>query len=293
MHGVQQWEAQLVVDAHAQLGEGPVWCAGEGVLYWVDIDLGRVHRYDPVTGTDEFLEVGEPVGAVVPTRSGGLALAARNGFGLIEAWPQPARMLAGVEADRPETRMNDGACDTRGRFWAGTMHAGAVEPGHGSLYRLDPDGTVTRMVEDVSISNGVAWSPDDTVMYYVDTPSGGVDVFDFDAEHGEISGRRRLLDIDPEDGEPDGLIVDAEGCLWIGLWNGWAVRRYDPDGTLVGVVSVPCARVTKCAFGGTALDELYITTASPDEPSSNEPHAGGLFRVSPGVTGLPATPFAR
>jgi sugar lactone lactonase YvrE len=280
------------VDAQARLGEGPVWCAGEGVLYWVDIDLGRVHRYDPVSGTDEYLDVGEPVGAVVPTRSGGLAVASRSGFGLIGAWPQPPQLLAGVEADRPETRMNDGACDTRGRFWAGTMHA-SLEPGHGSLYRLDPDGTVTRMVGDVSISNGVAWSPDDSVMYYVDTRTGGVDAFDFDAERGQIAGRRRLLEIDPADGEPDGLVVDAEGCLWIGMWNGWAVRRYAPDGALVGLVDVPCARVTKCAFGGPGLDELYITTANPGEPSPDEPHAGGLFRVSPGISGLPATPFAR
>ncbi len=281
-----------MVDAQARLGEGPVWCAGEGVLYWVDIDLGRIHRYDPVTGTDEFLEAGEPVGAVVPTRSGGLAVAARSGFGLIDGWPQPPRALTGVEADRPETRMNDGACDTHGRFWAGTMHADE-EPGHGALYRLDPDGTVTRMVEGVSISNGIGWSPDDTVMYYVDTPSRGVDAFDFDAARGDLSGRRRLFDIEPADGWPDGLVVDAEGCLWIGLWDGWAVRRYDPDGTLIGVVDVPCARVTKCAFGGPELDELFITTASPEMPSADEPHAGGLFRVSPGMRGLPATPFAR
>jgi sugar lactone lactonase YvrE len=289
---VDRWEAELVVDARARLGEGPVWCAGEGVLYWVDIESSRVHRYDPVTGSDEFLDVGEPVGAVVPTRSGGLAMAVKHGFGIVDSWPQPPRMLAGVEADRPETRMNDGACDTSGRFWAGTMHA-EEEPRQGALYRLDPNGTVTRMVEDVSISNGIGWSPDDTVMYYVDTPTRGVDAFDFDADRGELSGRRRLFDIDPADGWPDGLVVDAEGCLWIGLWDGWAVRRYEPDGTLVGIADVRCARVTKCAFGGPALDELYITTASPDEPSEDQPHAGGLFRVSPGVRGLPATPFAR
>ena len=288
----EQWDADLVVDAHARLGEGPVWCAGEGVLYWVDIDLGRVHRYDPVTDTDEHLDVGEPVGAVVPTRSGGLALAVKGGFAVIDSWPEQPRMLSDVEADRPETRMNDGACDTRGRFWAGTMHA-ELEPGCGSLYRLDPDGTVTRMVEDVSISNGVAWSPDDTVMYYVDTASGGVDAFDFDPESAEIANRRRLLDVDPADGGPDGLVVDAEGYLWVGLWEGWAVRRYRPDGAPAGVVNVPCARVTKRAFGGAALDDLYITTASPVERAADQRHAGGLFRVSPGVTGLPATPFAR
>ncbi len=286
----QQWEADLVVDAHARLGEGPVWCAGERVLYWVDIDRGRVHRYDPATATDEHLDVGEPVGAVVPTRSGGLALAVKNGFALVDSWPQSPSMLSHIEAERAETRMNDGACDSRGRFWAGTMHVG-LEPGCGSLYRLDPDGTVTRMVENVSISNGIAWSPDDTIMYYVDTPSGGIDMFGFDVESGEIANRRRLLNVDPADGKPDGLVVDAEGYLWLALWNGWAVRRYSPDGALAGVVTLPCARVTKCAFGGPALGDLYITTASPEDPAPEQPHAGGLFRVTPGVTGLPATPF--
>ena len=262
------------------------------MLYWVDIDRGRIHRYDPATGRDEHLDVGEPVGALTPTRSGGLILAAKSGFLQIETWPERPRRLADVEADRPETRMNDGACDSRGRFWAGTMHV-ELDSGHGSLYKLDPDGTVTPMVRDVSISNGIAWSPDDTVMYYVDTPTGGVDAFDFDLDEGAISNRRRVIDVEHADGVPDGLVVDEDGYLWLALWDGWAVRRYRPDGLVVGVVELPCARVTKCAFGGTALDELYITTASSDEPAVDQPHAGGLFRALPGITGLPPTPFAR
>jgi sugar lactone lactonase YvrE len=285
------WPAELVVDARARLGEGPVWCAGEDVLYWVDIDLGRVHRFDPATGRDEHLDVGEAVGAITPTRSGGLILATKSGFAQIETWPEPPRRLAEVEADRPETRMNDGACDSRGRFWAGTMHVG-LDPCRGSLYRLDPDGTVRLMLQDVSISNGIAWSPDDTVMYYVDTPTGGVDAFDFDPENGTISNRRRVIDVDPADGQPDGLVLDAEGHLWLALWEGWSIRRYRPDGVVVGVVDVPCSRVTKCAFGGPLLDELYITTASPDAGAADQPHAGGLFVAHPGVRGLPSNPFA-
>ena len=285
------WEAELVLDAHARLGEGPVWSGQESVLYWVDIDAARVHRYDPATGLDEELDVGEAVGAVAPRRSGGLVLALKSGFALTGAWPSPPRTLVDVEADRPELRMNDGACDTRGRFWAGTMHV-AFEPARGSLYRLDPSGAVRGMLEGVSISNGIAWSPDNRVMYYVDTPSGGVDVFDFDLAGGTIDNRRRVLDVDPADGKPDGLVVDAEGFLWLALWEGWSVRRYGADGTLAAVVDVPCARVTKCAFGGAGLDELYITTASPDEPAVDQLHAGGLFRARPGVIGLPATPYA-
>ena len=269
-----------------------MWCAGEGVLYWVDIDVGRIHRYDPATGADEHVEIGEPVGAVAPTRSG--SSSSPPGAALLCSTPGAAA-TGGCRTSRATgrmTRMNDGACDSSGRFWAGTMHA-ELDPGHGSLYRLDPDGTVTRMVEDVSISNGIAWSPDDTVMYYIDTPTQGVDAFDFAAAEGTISNRRRVFDIDPADGQPDGLIVDADGYLWVALWEGWAVHRYRPDGKLVGVVEIPCERVTKCAFGGAALDDLYITTASSAEPSPEQPHAGGLFRARPGVTGLPSTPFAR
>jgi sugar lactone lactonase YvrE len=172
------------------------------------------------------------------------------------------------------------------------MHVDA-DPGCGSLYRVDPDGTVSRMVEDVSISNGVAWSPDDSTMYYVDTPTGRVDMFDFEPESGTIANRRTLIEVAPADGQPDGLVVDREGFLWLALWEGWSARRYRPDGTLAGIIDVPCARVTKCAFGGDALDDLYITTASPVAPSAEQPHAGGLFRARPGISGLPATPFAR
>jgi sugar lactone lactonase YvrE len=130
-------------------------------------------------------------------------------------------------------------------------------------------------------------------MYYVDTPTGRVDAFDFEPESGTIANRRMLIEVDPADGHPDGLVVDAEGCLWLALWEGWAVRRYRPDGTLAGVVDVPVARVTKCAFGGAGLDDLYVTTARPSAPAADQPHAGGLFLARPGVSGLPATPFAR
>jgi len=285
------WHAELVLDAQARLGEGPVWSRSEEVLYWVDIDLGRVHRFDPARGADEHLDVGEPVGAVAPRSGGGLVFALRSGFAISDSWPEQPRLLAPVEKDRTDTRMNDGACDTHGRFWAGTMHARSA-PEQGTLYRLDPTGAVTAMLRDVTISNGVGWSPDDTTMYYVDTPTGGIDAFDFDAERGAIANRRRLIDVEPEAGQPDGLVVDREGCLWAALWEGWAVRRYAPDGHLVGVVDVPVARVTKCAFGGPALDRLYITTASPDLPAPDQPHAGGLFLAAPDVAGLPPTPFA-
>ena len=287
----EYWQGELVLDARALLGEGPVWDAAASVLYWVDIDRCLVHRFDPATGEDETMDAVEPAGAVVPRAAGGLALARKSGFAFVERWGAPPRTIAAVETDRLDTRMNDGACDRRGRFWAGTMET-SLATGKGSLYRLERDGSVTRVLADVTCSNGIGWSLDDRTMFYVDTGKGAVDAFDFDLESGAISRRRRVVEVDRADGLPDGLVVDAEGCLWVALWEGWAVHRYAPDGTLLGAVEMPAARLTKCAFGGPALDELYVTTAAPDEPDPRQPHAGGIFLARPGVAGQPATPFA-
>ena len=250
---------------------------------------GIVHRLDPATGTDRTLDAGQPVGAVVPRIAGGYALALRDGFAV--AGDAGVRLVAPVDENRRELRMNDGACDSAGRFWAGTMRLDEA-PGAGALYRLDPDGGVQTMLTGVTISNGIGWSPDDTCVYYVDTPTGGLDAFDFDAASGTISNRRRIATIDDGDGFPDGLAVDAEGAIWVALWEGWAVRRYAPDGELLAAVDVPAARVTKPAFGGPELDRLYITTAAPDAPDPAQPHAGGLFGADPGVRGLPAGAYA-
>ena len=288
---LEHWQAELVLDAKATLGEGPVWDEKNGVLYWVDIDSCLVHRFDPVSGEDLAVDVGEPVGSIVLCPGGALVLARKSGFAMLDEWGASLRPLVAVESERAETRMNDGACDRHGRFWAGTMHAG-LEAGHGSLYRLDPDATVSPMLTGVSISNGIAWGLDDTTMYYIDTPTGGIDAFEFDSAAGTIGTRRRIVTIDPQHGSPDGLVVDAAGCLWVGLWEGWAVRRYAPNGDLLGIVGVPAARVTKCAFGGPELDDLYITTASPDQPDAAQPHAGGVFHARTGVRGLPANRFA-
>jgi sugar lactone lactonase YvrE len=286
---MEHWTAELALDARAELGEGPIWDSRSSELLWVDIMAGLVHRFDPVTGADTTLDIGRPVGAVVPRAAGGYALAVRDGFAVMDE--NGVRLVAPVDQSRPKLRMNDGACDSNGRFWAGSMHVDEV-PGAGSLYRIEPDGDVKTMLSDVTISNGIGWSPDDTVMYYVDTPTLGVDAFDYDAASCAISNRRRIVTIEEGAGSPDGLVVDAEGCVWVALWDGWAVRRYSPDGTLRGVVEVPAARVTKPAFGGAALDELYITTAASDAPDPEQPHAGGIFLVRPGVRGLPANVYA-
>lgn len=278
-------EVELVHDARAELGEGPIWDAASARLLWVDILQGRVHRFDPVSGQDEIRDVGRPVGAVTPARDGSLVLATSRGFERLDWKTGRVSTIAEVEADRPANRMNDGACDPAGRFWAGTM-ALDESAGAGALYRLDPDGRVTKMVDDISISNGIAWSAHAPVMYYVDSLARRIDVFDYDLANGTIANRRELVRI--ERGYPDGLILDAEGFIWLAVWGAAALHRYAPDGTLDRVVNVPVSHPTKCAFGGAALDELYITSATiglTRAKKSPGPQDGGLLRIRPGVRG--------
>lgn len=283
---------EIAVDARAEVGEGPVWDVERRELLWVDIPRGTVHRWSPATGRDASLSVGQAVGAVALRRSGGLVLAVRDGFGFVERGE--LRVCRPVEADRDDMRMNDGKCDSAGRFWAGTM-ALDMRPGAGSLYRLEPDLQVSRQLDGLGISNGLAWSLDDRTMYFIDSLEHGIDAFDYDAEMGEISGRRRLVEIPEDDGLPDGMTIDAAGHLWVALWDGWSVRRYTPDGELDTVVELPAAQITSCTFGGAELDELYITSAAEglsEAELERQPHAGAVFRVAVGQHGLPAQRFA-
>jgi sugar lactone lactonase YvrE len=285
--------AELVLDARAELGEGAVWDAGAARLLWVDIMRGRVHRFDPASGASETCEVGRPVGAAVPAADGSLVVATSDGFARLNFESGALTAIADVEKDRIDTRMNDGACDPAGRLWAGTM-ALDERRGAGALYRLDPDGRVKTMVTDVSISNGIGWSANARRMFYIDSPTQCIDLFDFDLASGEIENRRTFARIPAYDGSPDGLAVDVEDHVWVALWGGGRLHRYAPDGSLDRIVRLPVTYPTRCAFGGPGLDELYITSASikltPDQ-RVKEPHAGGIFRVRPGVRGRRATEF--
>jgi len=271
------------------LAEGPFWDGAAGGLYWVDIPAGRVHYLPDGHGRpgDGHLtwDVGQPVGVAVPRASGGLALGVRDGFvGLDPATGQTTE-LAEVERDRPGNRMNDGGCDRAGRFFAGTK-AEDDEPDAGALYRLDPGGQVTTVLAPVTISNGIGWSPDERLMYYVDSPTRRIDVLDYDPVTGAVSGRRPFATLPESGAVPDGLTVDAEGGVWVALWGGSAVHRYGPDGRLDLVVDIPAQNVTCCAFGGDGLDTLYITTAAG--PGQDQ---GALFRYPAGVTGQPVQPY--
>jgi sugar lactone lactonase YvrE len=285
---------ELVHDVRAELGEGPLWDDRRRVLLFVDIMRGHVHAFDPVTKADRIYEVGEPVGAVACTERGDWVLAAGQGFARLD--PDSGRVTAIVQAapGRTDVRMNDGYVDRRGRFWAGTLSL-ARAAGQGTLYRLDPDGTVHTMLAPVTTSNGIDWSPDGKLMYYIDTRTNRVDVFDFDEVSGAIGNRRPLVEVPAGDGHPDGLVVDGRGGIWVAFWRGCAIRRYTPAGELDLTVVMPVSLVTKCAFGGPDLDELYITTARTDltpAERAEQPQAGGVFRLKPGVRGQLANRFA-
>lgn len=278
----------FVVDTDAELTEGPVWDGPRGRLLWVDITAGRVHSIDIETARRELWQLDHEVGAVAPCAGGGLVIADRMGFARLDE--KPTRLSDVVE---PGLRMNDGACDPTGCFWAGTM-AFDERPGAGALYRLSTDGSVQEMLGGVTISNGIGWSRDGARMYYVDSGVQSVEVFDW--QPGAALGRRRRLVVLPAAaGTPDGLAVDAEDCLWVAFWGGWAVRRYSPEGELLSEVGLPVARVTSCAFGGEKLDELFITTAAhglSEQERREQPLAGAIFRCRPGVRGLETFAYA-
>jgi sugar lactone lactonase YvrE len=275
--------------APAELGEGPVWNAERRELIWVDVDRGLVHRRAP-GGADVTLRAGQPVGCAVPRAGGGLVLAMRDGFALVEPDGDEPRLVAPVELERGDTRMNDGACDARGRLWAGTMCLRGDTRGAG-LYRLDPDLSVVRVLPGLSVSNGIGWSPEGDTLYHVDTPRRRVDVYDYDEGAGAIAGRRAVIPIEPELGLPDGLAVDADGGIWVALWGGGAVQRHSPDGELDARGELPVASVTSCCFGDTDLATMYVTTAARGA-AREDLLAGRVFACRPGVRGLAPTPFA-
>jgi sugar lactone lactonase YvrE len=282
-----------VGDVTAVLGEGPYWVPEDDCLLWVDIHRGRLHRtYFPSCET-LTTDLGA-VSAAFPAVGGGILTA--GGTRLVlhlpaergEQWT--ARIIAEVPA-REGVRFNDAGVDPAGRVWVGSMHTDESEP-LGELCRLDAAGVLTTVVKGVTVSNGLGWSPDGSRMYYADSPTRRVDVFDYDSATGEAFNRRVFADLSAFDGVPDGLTVDADGCVWVAVWGGGVLRRLAPDGTQDAVLQVPVSQPTSCAFGGPGMTDLYVTTASVGLTAAelkDQPLAGRLLRLHPGPVGLPST----
>ncbi|MGW1022117.1 SMP-30/gluconolactonase/LRE family protein [Streptomyces sp. NPDC002577] len=278
---------ELAVREYAELGEGPTWDADAGRLIWIDILQSRVHTYDPADGRRTVMVTEQHVGAAKPRAGGGLVVNLRDGVGLYGPDGGDFRWLHHDPV--PGRRANDAAVASDGSLWAGTMRYDEA-PGGGTLTRLTGDGSTQVVLDDVAVSNGTGWSPDGRLMYYVDSPTRRIDVFDVeDAER--VVNRRPLAVIEDGAGFPDGLTVDAEGCVWVALWDGGAIRRYTPGGELDRVVELPVRRPTACAFGGADLADLYISTARVGLEAPH-PLSGSLLVVPGAGQGLAQPAFA-
>jgi len=267
---------EVVVQADAKLAEGPRWDAAGARLLWVDIEGCKLHVLE--SGEDRAIAFDSMVCAAAPTTGGPVLVALADRLALVDLADESVCTLVRLPHG-PEVRSNDGACDAAGRFWIGTMALDEA-PGAGALYRYD--GRLERVLNGVTLSNGIGWTRDDTRMYYVDSPEQRVDVFDFELESGRISDRRPFVSIDDSDGIPDGLTVDDEGGVWVALWGGSCVRRYDERGRLDAVLEVPAEKVTSCCFGGDDGRSLFVTAAAPN---------GNVYVTQPGVSGPPAHHF--
>jgi L-arabinonolactonase len=294
MRSVPAATVQCLVPAAALLGESPVWCPLENVLYWVDIKRPAIHRFNPATASCQTWPVEEQVASIALRRLGGAiaALRCRLAYfdfhsGEVLRWPNPI-------FHESDIRFNDGRCDRRGRFWVGTLHE-ARHAGTAALYRFGPDGRCTKMITGVTVSNGIAWSPDNRTMYFADSWTRTIFSFDFDLDSGTLQKQRVFAQLPDGSGVPDGATVDAQGCLWSANFDGGCITRYAPDGRVDRIIRMPVQRPTSCAFGGEDLSILFVTSAClglTDQQRIESPLAGGLFAVDTGVKGLPEPRFA-
>jgi sugar lactone lactonase YvrE len=298
--------ADLVIRARDQVGEAPIWDAQAERLLWVDHQGGLIHEAranDSVWRETQRWQIGGHIAAAIPRTAGGLAIVGSRGIDLLGANGDIVA-FARIDADPDRVRLNDAKCDRRGRVWTGSL-AADFRRGGAALYRIDPDGRVHTVLQGLTLANGLDWSPDGSMFYLVDTATLSVDAFDFDLDRGALANRRTLITIERGAGGPNGLAIDREGCLWVALTGGGAVRRYSPDGEWLDRVDLAIPGPTSCAFGGVDGAELFITSRSgqmpaiaddlgirPEMRECTSPDAGALFLCRPGISGAAATPFA-
>jgi sugar lactone lactonase YvrE len=285
---------QTVLEHKCALGEGPVWNEETQTIFWLDITQNLIHSYNINQQKHSSFNVGEMVGSIAFREKGGLIAGLQNGIAFIDIENKKIEHIINPQND-PAIRFNDGKCDAAGRFWVGTM-ALSEEDNKGNLFVVETDLSVKKKIENVSISNGIAWNRDKTIMYYINTPTNYVFAFDYNIENGEINNQRVALDLTHENGFADGMTIDEEGMLWIAFYSGWRVARYNPENEeLLKQIELPVENVSCCTFGGQELNDLYITTANKgmsEEALKQQPLAGSLFVVKDcGFKGLPAAKF--
>jgi sugar lactone lactonase YvrE len=285
---------ELVLDARADIGEGPAWEARTGSLYWVDIHARHLHIFSPLEGTDRLIDVGEFLGCATPRDAGGLVLGLCSGFATLDLSTEKLTRLVNPEPHLPGNRFNDGKCDPAGRFLAGTMDDVEIKAS-GSLYSLAPDGTLKTLISGTRVSNGLAWSSDYRTFYFIDTPTRVVMAYDYDLATGEIANPRLVVSVPPELGWPDGMTSDIEGMLWVALWGGAKLTRWNPaTGQLVAEIPLPAFNVSSCAFGGPDLTDIYVTSARKGisaEQLAKYPLSGGVFCIRTNIRGMPTFEF--
>lgn len=289
-------EVTLALEITAELGEGAFWNFKTKELFWVDILGKKLYRYHPESETNVGYDMPLYIGTVVPQTDSTVVVALTDGIYIKDMKNGTLTLLSNIEADQPQNRFNDGKADPNGNLWVGSMDLEEKNP-TAKVYRVSPQGVATPMLDSITISNGLVWTKNADTFYYIDTPTMKVRAFDYDATTSSISNERVAVQVPAELGYPDGMAIDAEDKIWVALWNGNAVVRFDPvTGEVLQKIQVPAHNVTSCAFGGEDLDILYITTASIDmtaEEHQMYPLAGSIFQVRPGVKGVPTTQFGR
>jgi sugar lactone lactonase YvrE len=285
---------ECVLDIKASLGECPVWSVDEQSLYWVDINAPSLNRFDPLTGHNTAWAMPESIGCFALRADNGFVAALRNGICFVDRDGNLGRKIASAPYDPAHHRFNDGRADPQGRFWAGTMNENR-DAATARLYCLDPDHALIPMISGVTISNGLAWSPDSRTMYHADTPARTISAWEFDPATGDISNQRVFARFLGETDRPDGGAVDREGCYWSAFYRGGKVVRISPRGELLAEFPLPAMCPTMCAFGGPDLKTVYVTSARQQrepEELARLPQSGGIFAMRVDVPGMPEPKFA-
>jgi sugar lactone lactonase YvrE len=278
----------------AKLGEGAIWNHKTNELYWIDIEGKLLHIFNPKTNKNRSFSTASHIGTVVPKNNEEVLIALVDGIHTMNVNTGETNLFADMKDALTNSRLNDGKCDPSGRLWVGSMNW-QQEKGKAKLFCIQNDGSVVAKIDSVTISNGIVWTKDNKTMYYVDTPTSQIKAYDFDNKTGNISNERVVVEVDTELGFPDGMTIDEDDKLWVGMWNGNAVIRFNPEtGKVIQKIEVPAHNVTSCAFGGENLETLYITTASIDmtpEEINQYPLAGSVFKIVPGVKGVKSNFF--